>query len=87
MGFWTNLKKYIVNRLNSYVEVLAKSFGAMLIIWVSASSTGLIALVSGAVPNWGAVVATGLGGTAQFVITLLRAMFGKSYNGDEKEIK
>jgi len=77
MGFFKNFYEFVKGRLNKNVEIISKSFGAMAILWSAGLFGSLIALATGLPPNWGVVLALGLGGTSEFVIILLRTMFGK----------
>ncbi len=79
MAFWTNVWTYIKDRLNkpSSVELIVKSFGAMLTIWIIGFFASLISLVSGQPPNWGIMLATGLGSLSQFLVVFIRTVFGK----------
>ena len=77
MGFFKNFYEFVKGRLNKNVEIISKSFGAMAILWSAGLFGSLIALATGLPPNWGVMLALGLGGTSEFVIILFRTMFGK----------
>jgi len=83
MGFLADFKAYTSNRLKSYVEVIAKSLSATLITWTLAVIGGVVAIATGGNPNWGAIIAVGLGATSQLLVTIIRAMLGKPYNEEE----
>ena len=83
MGFWKNFWKFVRRNTNKNTEVISKSFGAMLIIWAVAGISILIQLVSGGISDYQTPVILGLGGTSEFLIILIRSIFGKRSNAEE----
>jgi hypothetical protein len=66
------------------VEVISKSFGSTLIIWVTALIGVLISFVTGEPVSLGTALAMGLTATAQFLIIVIRSIFGKKSKEEEK---
>lgn len=83
MGFWKNFVKFIRTNTNKNTEVISKNFGAMLITWTIAGITILISLVTGGILDYEIPVILGLGGTSQFLIVLIRSVFGKRAEEEE----
>jgi len=76
--------KFIVTNLSKNVEVISKSFGSTLIIWVTALIGVLISFVTGEPVSLGTALAMGLTATAQFLIIVIRSIFGKKSKEEEK---
>jgi purine-cytosine permease-like protein len=76
---WNLFYNYVVGRLSKpdNVEMIMKSFGALLITWLTGLFGAIIAAISGEPAGWIFMLSLGLGGTSQFLVLLLRTMFGK----------
>ena len=77
------LSEYLGARLKDKVEILMRSFGALLTTWTIALFGSFIALISGLDPNWAVSIGTGLGATSLFLVQFYRVAFGASKNGND----
>ena len=84
MGFIQNLIKFVKSNANQNVEVISKNFGAMLILWATCGISIVIQLVSGGITDLTTPVVLGLGGTLNFLIILIRSIFGKNSPEEKK---
>ena len=81
--FMKKVYEYARNRLHKHVELIAKNFGTLLTVIVLAIFGLLIAMSGGATPDVGGAVGVMLGALSYFLVTLIRATFGKPTNGEE----
>ena len=77
MGFWKKFVSFIKKNASRNTEIISKNFGAMLIIWTIAGITILINFISTGSVDYRTPVILGLGGTSEFLVVLLRSLFGK----------
>jgi len=82
MGFWKNFVKFVRGNANKNTEVISISFGAMLVIWTLAGISILIGMSTGTV-DFKTPLILGLGGTSEFLIILIRSIFGRKTKTEE----
>jgi len=83
MDFLANFKKFIITNANKNLEVISKSFGAMLIIGATAGISLLVQLVSGSITDYISPISLFLGAVLQFIIIVIRSVFGKKSAEEE----
>ena len=78
------IKNYLKARANSKLEILLRGFGGVLTVWTVAIFAAFVALATNQDPQWGLVLAAGLGGTGQYLTQVYRILFGKPKVSEEE---
>ncbi len=77
MGFWKKFVSFLKANASKNTEVISKNFGAMAIMWCISGISILISFILTGKIDYVTPVTLGLGGTSQFLVVLLRSVFGK----------
>lgn len=76
------VRDYLKARAMDKFEILMRGFGGVLTVWTISFFGGLVALATSGSPQWGYVIAAGLGATGDWLTSVYRILFGASKNGN-----